>query len=203
MYILLYIKDKSRLKYGLLGFLTYKNASGYDLKHFMDVSTSNFWNAKQSQIYTTLKKMEKEGLVLSHTEPQESRPNRRVYEITTAGREDLKNWTAQPMMEIGSRKEKLLLKLFFSAQLEPQKILTELRLQKNLHQAQLNKYQTTTKNVISQFAASKDLQEDARFWEATRRFGELYEEMYIRWLDETIEGICKPVDRLENSRPVD
>jgi hypothetical protein len=23
-------------------------------------------------------------------------------------------------------------------------------------------------------------------WEATRRFGELHEKMYIRWLDETI-----------------
>ena len=49
------------LKYALLGFLTYQSRSGYDLKQLMDVSTSNFWHAKQSQIYTTLKKMEKDG----------------------------------------------------------------------------------------------------------------------------------------------
>ncbi|MBT3190021.1 MAG: PadR family transcriptional regulator [Anaerolineae bacterium] len=177
------------LTYALLGFLTYQNASGYDLKQLMDVSTSNFWHAKQSQIYTTLKKMEKDELVLSHIEPQESRPNRRVYEITEAGRADLKNWTAQPITQIESRKEKLLLKLFFSAQLDPQRILTELRLQKNLHQTQLEKYQTITKDVIAQFSASLDMQEDAKLWEATRRFGELYAEMYVRWLDETIKSV--------------
>ena len=182
------------LKYALLGFLTYSSASGYDLKQLMDVSTSNFWHAKQSQIYTTLKKLEKDELVISHIEPQESRPNRRVYEITTAGRDDLKNWTSQPLMEIESRKETLLLKLFFSAQLDPQTILTELRLQQNLHQAELVKFQTTTKDVISQFSASEDMQGEAQFWEATRRFGELYAEMYIHWLDETIEEISKPVN---------
>ena len=177
------------LKYTLLGFLNYQSRSGYDLKQLMDVSTSNFWHAKQSQIYTTLKKLEQDELVISHIEPQESRPNRRVYEITTAGQDDLREWLSQPQMTIDQRKETLLLKLFFSAQLNPQAILTELRLQRNLHQAELEKYQTTTQDVIRQFAASTDMADDAQLWEATRRFGELYEEMYVRWLDETIEDI--------------
>ena len=44
------------LKYVLLGFLNYTPMTGYELKQFMDESTANFWHAKQSQIYTTLKK---------------------------------------------------------------------------------------------------------------------------------------------------
>ena len=179
------------LKYALLGFLNYRPYSGYDLKQLMDVSTSNFWHAKQSQIYTTLKKMEEDGFVVSYTEPQEGRPNRRVYEITDSGRVDLKNWLSQPLTTIEPRKETLLLKLFFSAQLDPQVILAELHLQKKLHQAELSKYQTTTKNVIKQFSDSEDMQADIRLWEATRRFGELYEKMFIQWVDETIEIISK------------
>ena len=177
------------LKYALLGFLTYQSASGYDLKQLMDVSTSSFWHAKQSQIYTTLKKLEKDELAISHIEPQESRPNRKVYDITETGRKDLKNWLAHPMVEIEPRKETLLLKLFFSSQIDSEAVLTQLRLQKNLHQAELKKYQTITKAVIEQFSASEDMQGEAQFWEASRRFGEMYEEMFIRWLDETIEGI--------------
>lgn len=177
------------LKYALLGFLNYQSQSGYDLKQLMDVSTSNFWHAKQSQIYTTLKNLENDALVISHIEPQESRPNRRIYEITENGQNALGEWLAQPIMEIESRKETLLLKLFFSAQLKPESILTELRLQRNLHQTDLEKYQTTTKDVIRQFGASTDMAADARLWEATRRFGELYEEMFIHWLDETIKLI--------------
>jgi len=177
------------LKYALLGFLTYQPQSGYDLKQLMDLSTSNFWHAKQSQIYTTLKKLEIEEQVISHIEPQENRPNRRVYEITETGQTALGKWLAQPLMVIEPRKETLLLKLFFSARLKPSAILTALRLQKNLHQADLEKYQTTTKEVIRQFGASADMAADARLWETTRRYGELYEEMYIRWLDETIKDM--------------
>ncbi len=177
------------LKYALLGFLNYDSYSGYDLKQVMDVSTSNFWHAKQSQIYTTLKKLESDGFVISHIQPQESRPNRRVYQITEAGKTALAEWLAQPLMSIEPRKEPLLLKFFFSAQVDPQTILTELRLQRNLHQAVLDKYQGPTKDVISQFTASTDRVDDALFWEGARRFGELFEEMYIRWLDETIEMV--------------
>ncbi len=179
------------LKHALLGFLNYQARSGYDLKQLMDLSTANFWHAKQSQIYTTLKKLEIEELVISHVEPQESRPNRRVYEITETGQTTLGEWLAKPLMVIEPRKETLLLKLFFSAQLKPETILTELRLQRNLHQADLEKYQTTTKDVIRQFGASTDMADDARLWEATRRYGELYEEMYIHWLDETIAVVEK------------
>ena len=174
------------LKYALLGFLNYNPGSGYDLKMLMDVSTSNFWHAKQSQIYTVLKKLENDEMVLSHIEPQENRPNRRVYEITESGQASLREWLEQPLMTIEPRKEVLLLKLFFSAQLNPQTILTELRVQLNLHQAELNKYQTTTKDVVHQFSTSTGLADDALLWEATRRFGESYSEMYINWLEETI-----------------
>ena len=177
------------LKYALLGFLTYQSRSGYDLKQLMDVSTSNFWHAKQSQIYTTLKKLEIDELVISHIETQENRPNRRVYEITKNGQTALGEWLAQPLIVIEPRTETLLLKLFFSAQLKPESIMTELRLQRNLHQADLEKYRTTTKDVIRQFGASTDMADDARLWEVTRRYGELYEEMYVRWLDETIEAM--------------
>ncbi|MCD4751732.1 MAG: PadR family transcriptional regulator [Anaerolineaceae bacterium] len=177
------------LKYALLGFLNYQSYTGYDLKQLMDVSISNFWHAKQSQIYTTLKKLEKEGLAISHIEPQESRPNRRVYEITEAGQVELREWLSHPLMTINPTKEKLLLKLFFSAQLKPETILTELRLQRDLHQTQFEKYQTATKDVIRQFGDSSDMADDARLWEATRHFGELHEEIYIRWLDETIEDL--------------
>ena len=66
------------LKYALLGFLKYESKTGYDLKQTMDKSTGHFWHAKQSQIYTTLKKLEENGLLISHPEPQERRPDRRV-----------------------------------------------------------------------------------------------------------------------------
>ena len=136
-----------------------------------------------------MKKLEADGLVRSHVEPQEGRPDRRVYDLTPEGLKDLQDWLAQPLTSIEPRKETLLLKLFFSANIDGEVVLTMLRLQRSLHQAELEKYRTSTRQVIDQFAASPKLGGQAMYWEATRRFGEMYEEMYLAWLDETIKKI--------------
>ena len=177
------------LKYALLGFLNYSPSTGYQLKHLLDVSTSYFWHAKQSQIYTTLKKMEGDDLISSRFEPQEGRPNRRVYTISQEGKEELQTWLKKPLANLEKRKEKLLLKLFFSAETERDVILTELNQHVKLHQDQLRIYQTITKGVIDQFKGSTGLNNDAECWEMTRRFGELYEQMYLTWLEEIISKL--------------
>ena len=51
------------LKHAILGFLSFKPLSGYDLKKAFDNSVRHFWPANQSQIYRTLSQMTDEGLV--------------------------------------------------------------------------------------------------------------------------------------------
>jgi len=178
------------LQYALLGFLNYQPMTGYELKQTMDVSTSNFWHARQSQIYTTLKKLEKEGLVVSQVEVQDGRPDRRVYEITDDGRAQLRTWLAEPLTELQPHKELLLLKLFFAAPLDKQTILTQLRLQRELHQRQAAIYRNETKAILQKLADNNPkLGKDILLWEVTRRFGELFEEMNVTWLDETLAMI--------------
>jgi len=175
------------LKYALLGFLSYQPQTGYELKQVIDQSVQYFWQAKQSQIYRTLKALEAEGLVASHVEAQESRPDRRVYAITAAGEAALDSWLREPSTELSTHKDPLLLKVFFSARGDKEALLTQLRLQRDMRQRQAELYQGEARAVIAQQAASAPhLADDARLWEATRRFGELFEEMYLRWLDETI-----------------
>ena len=47
------------IKFILLGFLNYQQMTGYELKQFMDESIAHFWHAYHSQIYTSLRQMEK------------------------------------------------------------------------------------------------------------------------------------------------
>jgi DNA-binding PadR family transcriptional regulator len=175
------------LQYILLGFLNYRPQTGYELKQLMDKSTSHFWHAKQSQIYTTLKKMEREGWITSRVETQKGRPDRIVYKITKSGRKTLEVWVSTPIRELDLHKDALLVKLFFSAWAERETLITQLRLLRDLHQRKIQLYKTKTKNVIQGFVARRpDLKKDALLWEATRRFGEHYEEMCLNWFDETI-----------------
>ena len=178
------------LKYALLGGLNYLPMSGYDLKQFTDRSTSNFWHAELSQIYVTLKALEKEGLITSTEVLQQGRPDRRVYNITPAGRQALDEWLKQPFTEIDLYKDTLLLKLFFSGSQEKESILAQLHLQRGLHQKLVDQYQTETANIIARSVEhAPHLRKDALMWEATRRFGEIAEEAYLRWLDETIRMV--------------
>lgn len=180
------------LKYVILGCLNYQPMSGYDLKQFTDRSTSNFWHAELSQIYVTLKALEKDGLVTSTAVPQEGRPERRVYTITASGQQALTGWLRVPFTEIDQYKDTLLLKLFFSAQIGKEAILAQLRLQRGLHQKLVDQFQTETADNIAQTVERvPELRRDALLWEATRRFGELTEVTYLRWLDETIASIEK------------
>jgi DNA-binding PadR family transcriptional regulator len=178
------------LKYVLLGSLNYKPMSGYDLKQFTDRSTSNFWHAELSQIYVTLKALEKDGLIKSSTTPQERRPDKRIYTITESGQRALNDWLITPFTELGQYKDTLLLKLFFSSNLEKEAILAQLRIQRGLHQKLIDQYQTETADDIAKTVErAPHLKRDALLWNATRRFGEMTEETYVRWLDETIEMV--------------
>jgi DNA-binding PadR family transcriptional regulator len=180
------------LQYILLGFLSYKPQTGYELKQLMDKSTSHFWYAKQSQIYTTLKKMEKEGWIASRVESQKGRPDRVVYKITKSGLKALEGWVSNPIRELNLHKNTLLVKLFFSARAGREAVLTQLRLLRNLHQQKVQLYNSKTRNVIREFVAKRpELKKDALLWEATRRFGELYEEMCLNWLEETLTLVKK------------
>ncbi len=182
------------LKYALLGLLQYNPTTGYDLKQFMDTSTSNFWHAKLSQIYITLKALEKDGLVTSDVQEQTNRPDRRVYTLTEQGTQELDNWLRDTNVELPQLKDPFLLKLFFCARLGNDNLLTQLKLQRDLHQKLLDEYKTDTKATIQNVRENvPQLKKDALFWGLTLRSGELIEEATIRWLDEAIETINKEI----------
>jgi len=178
------------IKFILLGFLNYQPMTGYELKHTIDESTAHFWHAYHSQIYTTLRQMEQEGLVTSDLVPGEGLPDRRIYAISSAGQEALRAWLNQTQTEMSPIKEELLVRLFFSAQRDPQQVLTELRLQCELHREKLAAYRRIADEMVSHHTqAMPSLKRDQQFWRLTLEMGMRYEEAYIAWLEDSIRKI--------------
>ncbi len=101
------------LPHAILGFLNYAPMTGYDLKKAFDTSVRHFWPADQAQIYRTLKELMRQGWVTVEVVPQEDRPNRKVYHITEAGREELRRWLRTPTAPEDPRVP-LLVKVFFA-----------------------------------------------------------------------------------------
>jgi DNA-binding PadR family transcriptional regulator len=70
-----------------LGLLTRGDATGYDIKKLFDGDSCQlFVEASFGSIYPALNRMTEEGLVSVREEPQEKRPDRKVYSITETGR---------------------------------------------------------------------------------------------------------------------
>jgi PadR family transcriptional regulator, regulatory protein AphA len=178
------------IKYILLGFLNYQPMTGYEIKQTLDHSVSHFWHAYHSQIYTTLRQMEADALVVSEFIHTEGQPDRRVYSLTDVGRAELKAWLDQPLTEMSPIKEELILRLFFSAGRDKNSVLAELYLQRELHQKKLNEYHGIEAGEIEENAKTyPQLARDAKFWKMTLNMGMRYEEMYLGWLNQTIQEI--------------
>jgi len=72
-----------------LGMLTDGEASGYDLKKQFESSFGHFFAAGYGSIYPALSTLAEQGLVSCEEIPQEGKPDRKVYAITTEGRDFL------------------------------------------------------------------------------------------------------------------
>ena len=106
------------LRHTVLGFLSIQPLSGYDLKRYFDASVRHFWSADQAAIYRALAALDAEQLVEHERVAQDTRPDRKVYHLTAAGRTELDRWLATPTAS-PPRREPLLVKLFFAGRLSP------------------------------------------------------------------------------------
>jgi len=127
---------RNTLRYIILGLLGAHPMSGYDIKRAFDRSIATYWNAGHSQIYTTLKALDHQGLVTSELIYQEGRPNRRVYQLTPGGRDALDTWLAEPIPPRFT-KDEFLTKLFFCGQTSDQVALQHLETHLSALAAQL------------------------------------------------------------------
>ena len=100
----------------LLGMLR-EPLSGYDLKQEFGSSLQHFWHAQLAQIYPTLKRLEKEGLVTSQVGETRAGPPRREYRRTEAGRRELLGWLLEGPVT-GTERTGYLAQVFFFAELE-------------------------------------------------------------------------------------
>ena len=82
--------------YGLLGLLEDSPRHGYDLKHSYDRLFTPSKPLKFGQVYSTLGRLERDGLVTGATEEPGRGPDRKLYEITGDGVTDLDRWLREP-----------------------------------------------------------------------------------------------------------
>lgn len=79
-----------------LGMLNDGEASGYDLKKQFESSFAHFFAAGYGSIYPALSSLAEAGLVSCREITQEGKPDRKVYKITAAGEQHLRDALDNP-----------------------------------------------------------------------------------------------------------
>ena len=178
------------LKHAILGFLNYSPFSGYDLKKAFDTSVRHFWPADQSQIYRTLTRLADQGWAEVEVVPQEDRPDRKVYHITDAGREELRRWLTMALPPQDFREDSLI-QVFFAGQLSDEEILSMFRHKAKQIRARLARYAQVPQESVRYAEASSP--REVFFWMLTLEHGIKAAQAHLEWVESVIE-------RLENEQ---
>jgi DNA-binding PadR family transcriptional regulator len=125
------------LKTVLLGFLARNSLTGYDLRRLMERSVGFFFGASYGSIYPALRDLEEKGLVRSTLVIQEVRPNKKVYELTSAGRESFEERLAERSPADDAYRSEFLMHLFFGEYHEPERLVEMVEAYANRYSAKL------------------------------------------------------------------
>ncbi len=98
------------VRHSLLALLSAGAMHGYGLKTEFEAATGDVWPLNVGQVYTTLGRLERDGLVTAEADAE----GQKVYEITEAGRDELRRWFDTPVQREMIPRQELAIKLVFA-----------------------------------------------------------------------------------------
>ncbi len=98
------------VRFGLLALLEEAPSHGYNLKTAFERRTGGSWLLNIGQVYTTIQRLERDGLV----EAAGGDDDRREFRITPAGREQLSGWFDNPVVAEAPARDELTIKVLLA-----------------------------------------------------------------------------------------
>jgi DNA-binding PadR family transcriptional regulator len=144
---------------------------GYQLRNAFEESTGGTWPLNIGQIYTTLGRLERDGLVNALPE---SESGQRPYELTDPGRSELATWFTTPVERTDRPRDELAIKLALA--------LTVPGI--DLH-AIIQAQRSATMRTLQQYTRLKPTSGEPReiSWELVLEAMLFQAEAELRWLD--------------------
>jgi PadR family transcriptional regulator AphA len=124
----------------ILGLLSWRPASGYDLKRIISDSEVFYWSGNNNQIYKSLIELQNEGLVTHQVQVQESLPAKKIYSITEKGLAEL-HQSLLRAPEIPELRKGFLIQLAWAEILSDEEILSLLEMYEEEITGRLRMYQ--------------------------------------------------------------
>jgi DNA-binding PadR family transcriptional regulator len=101
--------------HALLALLSEKPKYGLRLQNEFESRTGEVWPLNVGQVYTTLQRLERDGLVEADGENEQSQKQKR-YRITSAGAHELADWLRTPPDLVPPPRDQLVIKVLVALQ---------------------------------------------------------------------------------------
>lgn len=189
---------ENKTRFAVLGLLAWQGGlSGYEVKRMYEDSASFVWSVSFGQIYPTLKQLEEEGLAVGSAQRAESRPERKVYEITDAGRHALHAWLVEETQPPAARNE-LMLKLIHGFRESPGAFIEHVERLRERTERSRQAREATVERVRPSW--SQDGIRDAEpYWLLANRYAELMDAATAQWCDEALDALGRIETRGEKA----
>jgi PadR family transcriptional regulator, regulatory protein AphA len=183
--------QENRTRFAILGMLSLKPMSGYEIKKFIDNSITHFWKENFGHIYPVLSRLQSEKLVQRQPASEnkkvliKGRPESKTFAITEKGWVALRAWLVKPPAEAYFRNE-LLLKLFFGMHVPIETSIAAVQAEIVSCDRNLATFAAIEKNMIPQPDCS-----NKQFGQITLNYGKKYYEAVKEWAEETYISLQK------------
>lgn len=124
----------------ILGLLSWKPSSGYDLKRVISDSDVFYWSGNNNQIYKSLLELQRDGFVTHQVQLQESLPAKKIYSITEQGLSEL-HQSLRSAPDVPEIHKSFLIQLAWAENLSDEEILILLEKYENELVVHLRMYQ--------------------------------------------------------------
>jgi PadR family transcriptional regulator AphA len=162
----------------VLGLLTQKSMSGYDIKRFLKSLGWLIDGPSFGSLYPALHGLLEDGLVTVEVVTSQDRPPRKTYTITQAGRQALRELAAQPAAPSASLKA-FVMRLIMTSGLSHAELMAHLQQRRS----QVAAHRASLKQVIGAEDGELGLGQRLAF-----DYGLTAAKAELAWLDRTLEG---------------
>lgn len=173
------------LPHVILTVLSHREATGYDITKGFSNAIGHFWKASHQQVYRELNKLADLNAVRCRLEPQDGKPDRKVYSLTDIGKQNLYEWFLSPAKHPTDRDE-ISAKLLACNVFTPKPMIEHINVLIDESRLQLSQYRTQERN---QTLFSADLTREERLERLTLRRNILLKEAWLAWAEEVLSEL--------------
>ncbi|MDD1782106.1 PadR family transcriptional regulator [Enterovibrio sp. ZSDZ35] len=170
------------LPHVILTVLSHRDATGYDITKEFSNAIGHFWKASHQQVYRELNKLADQGAVSCRLEPQDGKPDRKVYSITEIGRQSLYEWFLLPAKHPTDRDE-ISAKLLTCSIFEATPMIEHMHALMDEARIELSQHRDVER---SQYSESAILTREGRLERLTLRRNILQKEAWLTWAEEVL-----------------